>query len=127
MLWQIKKATIRVTVEPNNFKLIEVPVSVAGEASGTVILSNKNEKNGLGRIIVNILNSHGKIAAKILTEADGYFSFMGLPPGNYTAIVDAEQLHKLQMQSTPAISFTIAAKIDGDIADGLNFTLQAKQ
>ena len=125
--WQIKKATMRVTVEPNNFRLIEVPVSVAGEASGTVMLLNKNEKSGLGRIIVNILNSNGQLTAKILTEADGYFSFMGLSPGNYSAIVDAEQLQKLQMQSTPAVSFTIAPKIDGDIADGLNFTLQAKQ
>lgn len=124
--WQIKKSTIQVTVEPNNFILIEVPVSVAGEVSGTVLLLAKNEKHGLGRIIVNIYNSIGTLTAKVLTEADGYFSFMGLPPGNYSAEVDKTQLQKLQMDTTPVIPFTIVAKPDGDIADGLQFTLQAK-
>ena len=125
--WQIKKQTISVTVEPNNLKLIEVAVSVAGEVSGTVFLKDAKGKNGIGRIIVNIYNSNLKLVGKTLTEADGYFSLMELPPGSYTASVDATQLQKLQMTASIALSFNIRSNKDGDVVDGLQFNLQPVQ
>jgi len=123
--WRIKKQTMTVTIEPNNFKLIEVPVSIAGEASGTVFFTNANGKNGLARIIVNFYNSNGMLVGKTLTEDDGYFSFTELVPGKYTARVDRTQLQKLKMSTSPDLSFTIRPNRDGDVKDGLQFTLQA--
>ncbi len=120
--WQLKKQTISVTVEPNNFKVIEVAVTVAGEASGMV--SVKDGEKGLGRIIVNFYNSDLILAGRTITEADGYFSFLGLPPGLYTARVDEAQLKKIKMSSS-SLSFTILPLRDGDIADGLNFMLHS--
>src|SRR4030095_6773521 len=38
--WQLRKATMNVVIEPNHFKLIEVPVAVVGEASGTIFSQN---------------------------------------------------------------------------------------
>lgn len=125
--WQIKKQTISVTIEPNNLKLIEVAVAVAGEVSGTVFFKDAKGKNGLGRIIVNIYNSNLKLVGKTLTEADGYFSLMELPPGSYIASVDATQLQKLQMTASIALSFNIRSNKDGDVADGLQFNLQRVQ
>jgi hypothetical protein len=123
--WQIKKQTLSVTIEPNNLKLIEVAVAVVGEVAGTVFLKDTKGKNGLGRIIVNIYNSDLKLVGKTLTEADGYFSLMELPPGNYTAQVDAVQAQKLQMAASAAVAFKILPKRDGDVVDGLQFVLQA--
>jgi hypothetical protein len=125
--WQIKKQILSVAIEPNNLKLIEVAVAVVGEVAGTVFLKDTKGKNGLGRIIVNIYNSNLKLVAKTLTEADGYFSLMELPPGNYTAQVDAVQVQKLQMAASAAIAFKILPKRDGDVVDGLQFVLQALQ
>ncbi|HMC99730.1 MAG TPA: SdrD B-like domain-containing protein, partial [Ferruginibacter sp.] len=126
--WQIRKATIKVAVEPNYFKQIEVPISVVGEVSGYVELSENNTKNGLGRIIVELYNQKNKSVAKILTESDGYFSFSGLAPGNYTARIDQSQLNKLKMTvSAEKIPFTIKANIEGDVQDGVEFVLQKKQ
>ena len=120
--WQIKKPTISVTVEPNNFRLVEVAVAVVGEVSGTVYHIDGKSKKGLGRIIVNIFNSDSVLVAKTLTEADGYFSFMGLAPGQYTARIDAAQLQKLEMESS-LLSFTILSNLDGDVVDGLELTM----
>ena len=122
--WQIRKPVISVTIEPNNFKLIEVPVTVEGEVSGTVYLNGSKGKKGLGRIIVNFYNSNSAFAGRTITEADGYFSFMGLAPGIYTASVDNSQLQKLKMKSLSTLSFTILPNKDGDVADGLQFVLQ---
>ena len=86
---------------------------------------NNNASNGIGRIIINITNARtGKTVAKILTEADGYFSFIGLPPGKYKAAIDAAQLQKLNMEiAVNNIAFSIKSTREGDIADGLEFVI----
>lgn len=122
--WQIRKQTMSVTIEPNNFKLIEVPVAVVGEVSGTVFLTDDKGKKGLGRVIVNFYNSNAVLIGKTLTEEDGYFSFTELAPGTYTAGVDATQLQKLKLIASPVLSFIILSNKDGDVKDGLNFILQ---
>ncbi len=120
--WQLKKQTMQVTVQPNEFKLIEVPVVVYAEVSGNVYLNGPAGKKGQGRMIVHIYNSNGVLAGRTVTEPDGYFSFMGLAPGNYIAQIDPLQLEKLQLVST-ATSFTVNYNPDGDYITGINFTL----
>ncbi|MBA2498878.1 MAG: hypothetical protein H0V30_04050 [Chitinophagaceae bacterium] len=120
--WQLKHQTISVTVEPNNFKLIEVAVAVAGEVSGTVYYNNGKTKNGLGRIIVNIFDTNNMLVAKTITEEDGYFSYMGLAPGKYTSGIDAVQMKKLSMKSSSS-TFTILQNIDGDVVEGLEIVV----
>ena len=130
--WHIKNQAISVTIEPNEFRLIEVPVAVMGEVAGTVFLEGKSNEiyagkgtNGLGRIIVNIYDHHGKVLTRLLSEADGYFSFMGLKPGKYTARVDDNQLLKLHLGCMqPSVVFTIKASRDGDVVDGVKFVLR---
>jgi len=123
--WQIRKATIRATVEPNRLRLIEVPVAVVGEASGMVYLKKDGQQKGLSRIIINFYDSSHKLVAHTLTERDGYFSFLGLAPGHYTAQIDTAQLHLLNLSATPqSLSFSMASSEEGTIADGFEFVLQ---
>jgi len=122
--WQIKKPTMNVSIEPNHYKLIEVPVAVMGEVSGMVYLKNDKGENGLARINVNIYDSNSNLIARTLSEPDGYFTFAGLQPGNYTASIDSAQLLKLNMTSSPLLPFTIKLSKEGDIVDGMKFKLQ---
>ena len=123
--WRLPIRTLSVAVDPDILKYIEIPVSVAGEASGMVTLEKNGEKRGLGRIIISFYNSNLKPAGKTLTEEDGYFTYLGLAPGSYTVRPDTAQLRKLRMTSdTEYLQFDLAAGIDGDIAEGLNFTLR---
>ncbi len=123
--WQMPKQTIKVAVDPNYFKLVEVPIAVVGEVSGSVTLNENNGTNGLGRVIVEIYNKKSKLVAKILSESDGFFSFSGLAPGDYTARIDEPQLIKLKMSVSAAkIPFTIKRSIEGDVEDGLEFMLK---
>ena len=122
--WQIKKKTINISIEPNHFKLIEVPVGVVGEVSGTVSLKTNKKENGIARIIVNIYNSDSVVIARVLSESDGYFTYVGLAPGSYTAGIDEEQLSRLHMTASPKISFKIKSGREGDVVDGLKFIIQ---
>lgn len=123
--WQIRNLTISVAADPNRFKLIEVPVAVVGEASGKVSFTGINGLTSLARIIVNIYNTDSILVAHMLTESDGFFDFIGLAPGEYTISVDATQLAKLQMTSSPALTFKISRNEEGDIVNNLEFILQA--
>jgi hypothetical protein len=124
--WQIKKKIVRVVINPNQLKLIEIPVAVVGEATGMVSLKNTKGTRGLGRIIVSFFNSDSVLVGKTVTEADGSFSFLGLSPGSYTAHIDAHQLRNLQLASSPAILplIILSNKEDGAVADELEFILE---
>ena len=118
--WQLNHLTYKVMVDPNQFKVIDVPISIMGEASGTVY----NGSKGQGRILVCIYRSDMSLVSRILTETDGYYSYLGLKQGNYTVRVDPGQLAKLKISSNPEfIPVTIKGSIDGDIIDGLDFRL----
>ena len=118
--WQMHNLAMNVMIDPNQFKTIEVPISVMGEAAGTVY----NGSRGQGRILICFYRTDSSLAARTLTESDGYYSYLGLKPGKYTVRIDPEQLKKLKMVSSPElIPISISHSFDGDIVDGLDFTL----
>ncbi|MRR19481.1 hypothetical protein EG827_04745 [bacterium] len=123
--WRIGKKSYAVIADPNMLKLIEVPVYVRGEATGTVMIEENGVSRGLGRVIVNFYNSSDNVSGRALTEEDGYFSYFGLAPGVYTVGVDTAQLRRLKMISEPeSLSFSIMSNLEGDYIDGLDFTLK---
>ncbi|MCX6226457.1 MAG: hypothetical protein NTV01_17190 [Bacteroidia bacterium] len=126
--WQMRLKNVSVMVDPNQFKLVEIPISVMGEAAGMVNLSSAGGDQGQGRIIVGFYKSNGAFFAKTLTEPDGYFSFLGLPPGSYIARVDTAQLRKLNMTAIPdTLPFTMERTKDGDVKDGLQFFIRSNK
>jgi cell division protein FtsN len=125
--WRLPFVTMSVAVDPNILKNIEIPIAVVGEASGHVMMDKDGEKSGLERIIVSFFNDNLKLIGKTLTENDGYYSFFGLAPGNYTVRTDTAQLRKLGMTSHPELlNFSVAKGMEGDIVDSLDFTVKIK-
>ncbi len=125
--WQVPKKSYSIAVDPNIMKLVEIPVAIAGEAVGSVSLEEAGIRRGIGRIIVGFTDSNLKPAGKTVTEADGYFSYFGLSPGKYFVQPDTVQLSALGLKSEPGIlSFEISSGIDGDMVEGLDFTVRYK-
>jgi len=124
--WKVKKTALSVYADPNQFKTIAIPVEVNSEATGVVSYTNKNGTRGLSRIYVDFYKSDNTLFGKILTESDGYYSFMGLKPGNYIARIDSFQLTSIRMTASPAYkAITVKSSKEGDFIDGLDFTLQS--
>ena len=122
--WKIPNPKIGVHTTPNQFQEIHVPIQVLGEVGGMVYLKDSKGTRGQGRIRVMILDRNNSVAAEFLTEGDGYFTYLGLAPGKYTAQIDPEQLKKLNLTATPeGISFEIEVDKYGDIVDTLEFTI----
>ncbi len=125
--WKIKKKKLSIVINPNQLKLVEIPVSVVGEVGGMVYIKDENEQKGIGRIKVNFYNDDSVLVASTLTETDGYFNFLGFSPGSYTARIDSSQMKNLQMSAAPtSLSFDISPIREGDIVDNLVFVLRRK-
>lgn len=123
--WHIKNMTLNIEVDPDQFKDIEIPVTVMGEVSGTVSLKEDDQQKPKGGIIIEFFREDHTLAAHAVTEADGSFDYTGLPPGSYNARIPAYQLDKLHLKAQPAyIPFTITASKEGDMITDLKFTLQ---
>ncbi len=126
--WQVRNKTMNIAVDPNQFKLIDVPVTVVGEASGVVYLDGVKGTRGQGRIKICFFRADGSLAGCTTTDPDGYFSYMGLTPGEYRVRPDETQLDNLKMVSLPeSRSLTIRPSKEGDMVDGLDFTFRGTE
>ena len=126
--WRFKYKTYQVLVDPNQYKRVDIPILSVGEISGMVYLNKESISKGQGRITIQVINKKGNKVAEMLSERDGYYSYLGLNPGEYTIRIDEKQLQKLGYQASPSThNITIKAFVDGAIIDELDFTIQSKK
>ena len=118
--WRVENETFNISFNPNQLKLIEIPVSVVGEVAGFIY----DSEDGIGGIQINIFNEKEELVVSILSESDGYFSFLGLKSGNYSAQPDSSQLERLDLIKIEPINFNLNNGQDGDIVDNLEFALK---
>jgi hypothetical protein len=122
--WQLQNKTLKVTVLPNQLTAINVPIKVCGEVSGTVYVDGEHT-TGLGRVTINFYNAANTLIGHAVTESDGYYNFLGLSPGTYTAVIEREQLKKLKTSAvTERKNFSIRYSINGDVVTDLDFKLK---
>jgi hypothetical protein len=75
-------------------------------------------------MIVDVYSSDGRKIKSLLSEPDGYYSYLGLKPGEYYVSLDSVQLGKLNMTvAEMTFPFTIQPSYDGDMVGGLDFTV----
>jgi len=95
--WQLRLKNMSVYVDPNQFKTIEIPVLPMGEINGMVYIQRNGTMRGIGRVLINIYTEDGNLMKKIMTESDGYYTFLGMPPGSYYAMIDPGQRKRASM------------------------------
>ncbi len=126
--WRFAHKSYQILVDPNQYKRIYVPIVIVGEVNGMVYLSSDSTLQGQGRITIQIFDSNGNKVAETLSESDGYFSYLGLKPGNYSLMVDPRQLESLDYWSSPVFyKGAISVSEDGDVRGGLNFVLDKRR
>jgi hypothetical protein len=123
--WQLNEKSLRIFIDPNQFKKVYIPVLPMGEVNGMVFLEEERGIAGQDRIVVNFFHEDGSLVHSTMSETGGYFTFLGLPPGKYLAEVDKTQLERLLFTAEPEkITFEIKPSYYGDIVDDLEFILR---
>ncbi len=122
---KMKNRTYSVHVDPNMLKVIEVPLSIAGEASGIVRINWGDEIRGLDGIVSHLYNKDQKLVGRVFSNIDGSYKFDGLSLGSYVVRIDSIQLQRIGMTCTPdSIKFDISSDSGGATVNGLDFLLE---
>ncbi len=122
--WKIKLGVVKVEIGPNQFRHLEIPITVLGEVSGTIYMQTINGKKPIERILINIYNNNRDLIAQTLSEVEGYYSYLGLPPGSYTLQPDPKQMQKLGLQfQAREIPITIQGTYYGDVIRNIDLLL----
>jgi hypothetical protein len=122
--WQSRYPTYLVQIEPNQFKTIDLPIYVAGEAMGRVA---RTGDAGLNNVYVHFRNKETGRTDSTITSPSGEFDILALTPGSYETYVDAAQIDRLGLRAEPkTLEFTIRAIDEGDVKENLNFQIVAK-
>jgi hypothetical protein len=122
--WQISKPTIKLVAEPNIYRHIDIPIAVVAEISGTVSLQKNDIVKGQGQISICIYQNDS-LVARTLSEPDGYYSYMGLAPGQYVVMPDSAQMRRLKMTAPAPTKINIASTPEGDVVSDLDFVIQS--
>lgn len=91
-----------IVLRPGGAAQIELPVGVFGEVSGIVNIKTSASQTGKRGIVVELVNSTGKVVAHSRTGSDGYYVMEEIPPGSYTVRVKDDQLSELSLQPQPS-------------------------
>ena len=122
--WSFKHKTYQVLVDPHQFKKLEIPIYVYGEVTGRIFKRNVNENQGINNIRVKIYDQFGYQVAETLSDSYGYYSYLGLKPGEYFIKIDPNSLDKLGYSvKNEQIAVTIKKSINGDLKENLNFEI----
>ncbi len=123
--WHLSNKTYKVMLEPNMMKLVEVPVQVFSEVSGTIRHEASVEGTGNKKVKVNIYNENNTLLTSFFTEEEGYYTYMSLTPGNYIIMPDTASLRKQLMMSNPAsMNVKVSAGKSGSVIRLADFSLE---
>lgn len=127
--WRFYMKKYNVLIDPNQYKRVDVPITVVGEINGNVMIDEGNQKKGVGKILLTIYAKNSDVVlAEIYSEEDGYFEYLGLKPGDYTVRMDEKQLKRIKYNAgVIKIPFTIKPLADGDAVHHINFLLSKHQ
>ena len=122
--WQLKDKTLNITLNANQLRVIEIPISVVGEVAGMVQRRKNGQITGTSGLKINIYREDGGFVTSVLSEADGYFGYLGLISGHYSVRIDSIQLQKLHLRvESKNTHFVINNGNEGAIVDNVEFIL----
>ncbi len=111
--------------DPNTFKSIDIPFTVAGLIEGQVYSEDSTgSRVGKSGIKIHLIRKETGEDISVNVFSDGSFYHLGLIPGYYEVFVDKTQLGLLKMQTDPPIQeLYIGFSEDGDMKSGIDFKL----
>ncbi len=124
--WRTKQRTLQVLPAADRFESIDVPVVVAGEVNGHVMLEHNGKLEGIAGIIVRFRREDGSQADSVTTQDGGEF-YSTMASGHYTVTTDADQLKTLQLESLGPREIDLRGGTEGDVINGVDLKVMRDQ
>ncbi|MFA5403538.1 MAG: hypothetical protein WC358_01255 [Ignavibacteria bacterium] len=116
-----KYKSYSVTVDPNRFKVIPIPVFISGIISGNVWLKTESGAKGISMLKIILESVDGKFKFEKLSFSDGEFIFDNIPPGKYKVYPESGDLSNRSFSPQSEYQTVEIKNIEeGDIHDGID-------
>jgi hypothetical protein len=120
-----KNREFSVILDPNSFKVLEIPFFTTGIIDGRVDKMVDGTLLPISGLRIHVKAIGGTYESTLRTFSDGSYYSMEIPPGDYEAWVDESQLEFLGVRSVPEKnSFSVTTTAEGDFVEGLDFILE---
>jgi len=110
---------LRITPRPGHVVVIDVPLVLFGEITGTAYLKREGVSKELSGLLLELVDAKGKLVKGIRTSFDGFYSLSDIPPGTYQLQPSEADLRRLGLAIMPPRALIITP--DGTVLDGLDW------
>jgi hypothetical protein len=109
---------VRITPRPGHVVLVDVPLVVFGEITGTAYLKRNGAAHELPGLLLELVTTQGKVVKTVRTAFDGFYTLSDLPPGTYLLRASVADLHRLGL--APLVPKAVTVTTEGTVVDGLD-------
>ena len=120
--WRPLSPGVRLLPRPGLVEEIEFPVVSTTDIDGTVYLTAKGKRRGIGDARVEIVDRAGLVVQKTTSSQDGYYLLPQVVPGRYSLRLAPDQAVKLKLGGT--LERPLEVPVEGDFINGQDFDLQ---
>ncbi len=120
--WTPANDGVRFVPRPGKVAVVDLPVQVSGEITGTVYLRRGGSRREAGGVELQLLDHRGIAVMTASSGYDGFYDLAGIRPGHYTLMVAAEQLDRLGLLVAPTREVEMAPT--GTVLDGVDLLLE---
>lgn len=120
-LWKPRTEGVRVLPRPGRVQVLEFPVVSTSEVDGTVYLTGKSGRRGIGDAVVELVDGQGAVVMSAPSSSDGFYLLRQVMPGRYTLRISPAQTARLALESP--LNRPIEVMPDGDFINGQDLEL----
>jgi hypothetical protein len=105
-------AGLEIVPRAGRIHVSEFGIIAMSEVEGTAYFSGEGNQRAVSGLVLRLLNANGDQVSRTRTEADGYFLFEQVQPGNYRIELDPGQAQSLKIAMDGDIDFAIGPKTE---------------
>jgi hypothetical protein len=122
--WREGRDAVKILPRPGKVAVIDFPVLVSGEVSGTIDLQRDGRRIAATGVELELVDRHGVVVKRTKSAYDGFYDVTDVLPGSYTLSVTAEHITRLGM-AAPSRDIEIGP--EGTVLDGVDLHLRNPQ
>ena len=120
--WIPRPEGVTVVVRPGVVGQAEFALVSTGEVDGTVYRRRGTSEREVADVVVQLLDTEGRLVTEVKTAFDGFYLFQFVPPGHYVVRIDPEQMARLKL--TASAETAVGIHGDSTVVNGVDFTLE---
>ncbi len=117
-----EKPGVRFVPRPGHVTLVDFPILVSGEITGTVRVQRDGETREVSGVLVQLISEGGSVVSEARTAYDGFYDLTRIVPGRYTLRISPAQAERLKLSAPPPRPVVIEPT--GTILDGIDLRLE---